>query len=69
MVRPYWMGGCFSGKEMTEYIERKNTHKRMMNVQLKFTIKSLDEMAANALNPDKYRQFKGLMEDIKKIYK
>lgn len=54
---------------MTPYVERKNTHKRMMNVQLKYNIKSLDEMAANALNPDDYVEFQRLMKAIKKIYK
>lgn len=54
---------------MTEYIERKNTHKRMMNVLLKHNIKALDEMAANALTPPQYVQFTKLMTRIKKIYK
>lgn len=54
---------------MIPYIEKKNTHKRMMRQLLKQNIKAVDLMAANMLNPDDYVQFEKLMKKITDGYK
>lgn len=54
---------------MTEYIERKNTHKKMFNDLLKKNIKAVDIAAANMMNPEEYPVFKKLMNELVKRYK
>lgn len=55
---------------MTEYIERKNTHKKLFLDLLKKNIKAVDIAAANMLHPHKeYPVFKKLMDKLIKDYK
>jgi hypothetical protein len=54
---------------MNKYIERKNTHKKMMLDLLNQNIKAVDLMAANMLNPDDYVCFEKLMKKLVKLYK
>lgn len=54
---------------MKEYIERKNTHKKMMLALLKQNVKAVDLMAANMFNPDDYVCFEKLMKKLLRLYK
>lgn len=49
---------------MTPYIEKKNTDKKLMLDLLKQSIKAVDIMAANMLNPDDFILFEKLMKKI-----